>query len=72
MTIRFLQTARSSNPDFPFLAGQVITVAEPTAEMVAALNDGRAEAVKTDDVEFATVRAPRAARKRGRIKRSAA
>ncbi len=64
MTIRFLQTARSGNPDYPFLAGQVITVDRPTPEMLAALGSGSAEAVKDDgEPELATVRAPRKFRK---------
>lgn len=63
MTIRFLQTTESDAAGAPFQAGQIIRVAEPTPGMLEALRRGQAEAVKDEGVEFATVRAPRPARK---------
>lgn len=53
MTIRFLQTCPSENPDYPFMAGQVISVACPTPLIRTHLANGMAEAVKTDDTERA-------------------
>ena len=64
MTIRFRTFWQSEIPDAPFRPGQVIHVDQPTAGMLEALRGGHAEALKDDEgVEFATVRAPRPARK---------
>jgi hypothetical protein len=53
MRIRFLQTTASARPGYPFVAGQVIDVAEPTEEMLVWLEvqpDGtrRAEVVANE------------------------
>jgi hypothetical protein len=63
MTIRFLQTVDSLTPGFPFMAGQVITVEQPPRELLAYLNDGRAEVLGDVTPERATVAVPRRARK---------
>jgi hypothetical protein len=53
MTIRFLQTIASQNPEFPFQAGQIITVAAPS-EFILSLVDGvRAEVLRVDTTERA-------------------
>jgi hypothetical protein len=49
MTIRFLQTVQSENPDFPFMAGQVIDVPAPSPFLLNLLDGVRAEAVKAED-----------------------
>jgi hypothetical protein len=64
MTIRFLQTTPSEAPGAPFMAGQIIHIAEPPAWMLAYLDGVHAEAVREhDEPEYATVRAPRPTRK---------
>jgi hypothetical protein len=55
MTIRFLQTVASENPEFPFMAGQVIDVPAPSAFLLGLVDGVRAEAVKTDNTERAVV-----------------
>jgi hypothetical protein len=40
--VRFLQTTPSASPDFPFQAGQVITLSRLTPEIRQWLNDARA------------------------------
>jgi hypothetical protein len=52
MTIRFLQTTPSDNPDAPFQAGQVIEVAKLTATVrgwLSAVRDGMPMAVVVPD-----------------------
>ena len=49
MQIRFLQTCASESPDFPFMAGQVITVPVPSPFLLSLLDGVRAEAVKAED-----------------------
>jgi hypothetical protein len=53
MTIRFLQTTPSESPEYPFQAGQVITVACPSPYLLSLLDGKRAEAVRTDETERA-------------------
>jgi hypothetical protein len=48
--IRFSETVPSSHPDRPFLPGQVIDVACPTADMLRWLELGYAVAVREPDV----------------------
>ena len=61
MTIRFLQTTASENPDFPFQPGQVVTVACPTPFLLDAIARGEAEVVKTDETERAIAPEPETA-----------
>jgi hypothetical protein len=49
MTIRFLQTVQSENPEFPFVAGQVIDVPVPSPFLLNLLDGVHAEAVKDED-----------------------
>jgi hypothetical protein len=49
MTIRFLQTVQSENSDFPFMAGQVISVTAPSPFLLSLVDGVRAEAVKAED-----------------------
>lgn len=63
MTIRFLETVDSGTPSFPFMPGQVISVAVPSEQMLASLRDGRAEVLGDITPEQATVSKPRRARK---------
>jgi hypothetical protein len=53
MVIRFLQTVASENPDYPFMAGQVITVTCPSPWLLSLVDGIRAEAVPTDETERA-------------------
>lgn len=53
MTIRFLQSVPSENPNFPFQPGQVITVPAPSDYLLSLLDGIRAEVVPTDDTERA-------------------
>lgn len=53
MTIRFLQTCDSGVPDFPFQAGQVIHVTDPSGFLLALCDGVRAEVVKDDATECA-------------------
>jgi hypothetical protein len=53
VTIRFLQTVPSENPDYPFTAGQVITVAAPSPFLLSLLDGVRAEVVKGLDEQLA-------------------
>lgn len=58
MTIRFLQTSPSGHPEYPFAAGQIIHVDDPTPYLE--LLDGvRAEVVQDTEPEFAIARAPK-------------
>jgi hypothetical protein len=69
MKIKFLQTTPSGTEGFPFQAGQVIDVAEPTEAQLAWLDGVQAVVVKEDDApETATVRDPERAVSRGRSK----
>jgi hypothetical protein len=61
--IRFLVTTASSRPEYPFRAGQVINVPQPTPEMLAWLtpeSDGtvRAEVVPEEAPEAAVLPEP--------------
>lgn len=53
MTIRFLQTVASEHPDFPFMAGQVITVPVPSPFLLSLLDGVRATCVPDDGEERA-------------------
>lgn len=55
MKIRFLETWPSSNPDYPFMPGQIVTVDAPTQEMRQALQGGSAEVVRAEAPELAVV-----------------
>lgn len=69
MVIRFLQTVASENPDYPFHAGQVITVACPSPYLLSLVDGIRAEAIPTDSTERAimpTPQQPEPIRARGR------
>jgi len=72
MTIRFLQTVPSENPEYPFQAGQIIYVAAPSAFLLSLLDGVRAEVIKADVLEQATEpepEQPEPRRKRGRPRR---
>jgi len=58
MLIRFLQTVASENPDFPFMAGQVIAIPVPSPYLLGLLDGIHAEAVATDDTERAVMPTP--------------
>jgi hypothetical protein len=49
MTIRFLQTVQSGNPEFPFVAGQLISTTAPSPFLLDLLDGVRAEVVKDED-----------------------
>jgi hypothetical protein len=68
MTIRFLQTVPSENPEWPFMAGQVIDVPAPSPSMQDALRNGTAELVKAEDErgEAPAVEIPEPVRRKGR------
>jgi hypothetical protein len=69
VTIRFLQTVASDNPEFPFQAGQVITVERPSAYLLSLLDGVQAEVVPVDDTERAVEQVaeqPEPARVKGR------
>lgn len=69
MMIRFLQTVSSENPEFPFHAGQVISVACPSPYLLSLIDGEHAEALTMDDTERAVspeVTVPEPVRKRGR------
>ncbi len=55
MQIRFLETVESSAAGFPFQPGQVIAVTQMTSAIRSALRDGRAEVLRTEEPELATV-----------------
>lgn len=55
MQIRFLQTTPSEHPDFPFQAGQVITIPAPSRFFLDLLDGVRAEVVRDAGDELATV-----------------
>lgn len=57
MRLRFVQMVPSSNPDFPFQAGQIIYVSKLSAEMKRWLKDGLAVAVP-EPAEAAVVEDP--------------
>lgn len=59
MRLKFRDTAPSATPGFPFLAGQIVDVAELSPEMQAAIEEGKAELLQDDEPEEAvTVPAP--------------
>ena len=64
MQIRFLQTVPSRVPGFPFQAGQIITIAEPTTEILAYLDGIRAEVVRETTPERAVAMAPSRGKRR--------
>lgn len=69
MLIRFLQTVASEHPEFPFMAGQVISVAAPSSFLLALLDGVRAEVVKGLDEEQAVApveEQPEPMRRKGR------
>lgn len=70
MTIRFLQTLDSGVPNYPFMAGQIVRVAQPTPSMLAYLQRGYAEAVKDDEPEFAVVRAAAPSKRKAKRRRA--
>ena len=73
MQIRFLQTVPSENPNFPFVAGQTITVTEPSRFMLDLIDGVRAIVIRSDDTERAIApddEQPEPKRKRGRPKRA--
>lgn len=53
MQIKFLQTCPSENPEFPFMAGQVIDIPVPSPSLLKLLDGVHAEAVTSDDTERA-------------------
>lgn len=53
MTIRFLQTCASENPEYPFQAGQIITVTVPSDFLLGLLDGVRAEIIPADVLEMA-------------------
>lgn len=55
MVIRFLQTTPSEHPEYPFMAGQIITVAQPTPFLLSLLDGVRAEVVRVDEQERAVL-----------------
>jgi hypothetical protein len=73
MTIRFLQTVPSQNPEYPFQAGQIIYMAAPSGFLLQFVDGIRAIAIPEDQEERA-VEAPAdrpepVRRKRGRPRR---
>jgi hypothetical protein len=56
MQIRFLQTYESEAPDYPFQAGQIITVPSLTNRMKDAVKSGAAEIIREIREEFAVTR----------------
>ena len=55
MKIRFLEYAESQVPGFPFCPGQVIEIAQPSAELLALLDGVRAVALRAESDEDAAV-----------------
>jgi hypothetical protein len=53
MTIRFLQTVPSQNAEFPFQAGQIITVTAPSDFILSLVDGVRAEVLRVDTTERA-------------------
>lgn len=51
MHIRFLETVESERPGFPFTAGQIISVATPTKQMLAWLRSSRAVVLRQENDE---------------------
>ena len=69
MQIRFLQTVPSENPSFPFIAGQTITVTQPSRFILNLIDGVRAIVVRADDTERAVApdaEQPEPTEKRGR------
>lgn len=63
MRIQFLQTVPSGVPEYPFQAGQILRIEAPSPELLALIDGVRAVALRDDEPETATVRAPK---RRGR------
>lgn len=56
MDLRFLQPVDSSAPDFPFLPGQILRgLSRLSPQMETWIREGRAELVREDGAELATV-----------------
>ena len=55
MTIRFLDLVESDRPDYPYMPGQVLDLPYVSKWVQAALCDGRAELVRGEEPELATV-----------------
>lgn len=55
MQIRFLQTTPSENADYPFTAGQVITVSVPSPFLLSLCDGIRAELVRDAGEEYAAI-----------------
>lgn len=53
MQIRFLQTCPSENPNYPFLAGQLVTTTAPSEFLLSLVDGVRAVMVRTDHTERA-------------------
>jgi len=73
MQIRFLQTCPSESPGFPFVAGQTITVSNPSDFLLSMLDGVRAVIIRSDETERAvapTDEQPEPKRKRGRLRAS--
>jgi hypothetical protein len=70
MQIRFLQTCASDNPDYPFMAGQVIDVPALSRLLQSHVFTGLAEFVREDETECAVVVAAEVPepKKRGRTR----
>lgn len=69
MQIRFLDLVESAAPGFPFMPGQTIDVPSMTPELRTALDSGRAELVRGEEPELATVAVRERAITRGTKKR---
>lgn len=62
MTIRFLQTCASENPDYPFMGGQEFTFTGPPPPIFAQYLDGvQACVVRADPTELAVEPEPETA-----------
>ena len=73
MQIRFLQTVASENPNFPFVAGQLVTTTAPSEYLLSLIDGVRAIVIRSDDTERAIApddEQPEPKRKRGRPKRA--
>lgn len=55
MRIRFLETTASAHPQYPFQAGQIITLPRLSPEMRQWLREGRVEVLGGDVEELAMV-----------------
>ena len=70
MVIRFLQTCPSGDPEYPFMAGQMIEVYAPPPFLLELLDGVRAEVVRTaEPIEVAVQPAYDVPERRRRVKR---